>query len=105
MGTNSNLRFFAQVKEPKHYRLVLGSTAYKVLTTIKCPIFVIQETVAKSARRRKQEMPLHLCLRLNLGSFCIDTAADAREHGMKHFWGEAARLRIVAAAMVAIDQG
>jgi len=36
-------------------RLVLGSTAYKVLTTIKCPIFVIQETVAKRARRRKQE--------------------------------------------------
>lgn len=36
-------------------RLVLGSTAYKVLTTIKCPIFVIQETIAKRARQRKQE--------------------------------------------------
>lgn len=34
-------------------RLVLGSTAYKVLTTIKCPIIVTQETEAKSTRRRK----------------------------------------------------
>jgi len=34
-------------------RLVLGSTAYKVLTTIKCPIIVTQETEAKTARRRK----------------------------------------------------
>ena len=34
-------------------RLVLGSTAYKVLTTIKCPIFVVQETAAKGERRRK----------------------------------------------------
>jgi len=33
----------------------LGSTAYKVLTTIKCPIFVVQETAAKEARRRKIE--------------------------------------------------
>lgn len=34
-------------------RLVLGSTAYKVLTTIKCPIIVTQEAEAK--RRRKGE--------------------------------------------------
>lgn len=34
-------------------RLVLGSTAYKVLTTIKCPIIVTQE--AESKRRRKGE--------------------------------------------------
>jgi nucleotide-binding universal stress UspA family protein len=31
-------------------RFVLGSTAYKVLTTIKCPVFVVQETVAKARR-------------------------------------------------------
>lgn len=37
-------------------RLVLGSTAYKVLTTIKCPIFVIQETAAKKIRRREKEL-------------------------------------------------
>lgn len=35
-------------------RLVLGSTAYKVLTTIKCPIFVVQETAAKGDRRRRK---------------------------------------------------
>lgn len=34
--------------------LVLGSTAYKVLTTIKCPIFVAQEPAAKGARRRRR---------------------------------------------------
>ena len=34
-------------------RLVLGSTAYKVLTSVKCPIFVVQETAAKKERRRK----------------------------------------------------
>ena len=28
-------------------RLVLGSTAYKVLTTIKCPIYVIHESASK----------------------------------------------------------
>jgi nucleotide-binding universal stress UspA family protein len=34
-------------------RLVLGSTAYKVLTTIKCPIIVTQEAEAKSKRHSK----------------------------------------------------
>jgi nucleotide-binding universal stress UspA family protein len=32
-------------------RFVLGSTAYKVLTTIKCPIYVVQE---RAARARQQ---------------------------------------------------
>jgi len=31
-------------------RFVLGSTAYKVLTSIKCPIFVVQEATARKAR-------------------------------------------------------
>jgi len=31
-------------------RFVLGNTTYKVLTTVKCPIFVVQETAARSAR-------------------------------------------------------
>lgn len=31
-------------------RFVLGSTAYKVLTTIKCPIFVVQEAAVRKER-------------------------------------------------------
>jgi len=38
-------------------RLVLGSTAYKVLTSIKCPIIVTQETEAKNDSRRTKAKP------------------------------------------------
>jgi protein-serine/threonine kinase len=33
-------------------RFILGSTAYKVLTTIKCPVYVVQERTAMHASRR-----------------------------------------------------
>jgi protein-serine/threonine kinase len=33
-------------------RFILGSTAYKVLTTIKCPVYVVQERTAVHASRR-----------------------------------------------------
>lgn len=33
-------------------RFLLGSTAYKVLTTIKCPIYVVQEKTEKAVRRQ-----------------------------------------------------
>jgi nucleotide-binding universal stress UspA family protein len=33
-------------------RFILGSTAYKVLTTIKCPTYVVQERAVTSPRRR-----------------------------------------------------
>lgn len=36
-------------------RFVLGNTTYKVLTTIKCPVFVVQETSTKSTRRQLAE--------------------------------------------------
>lgn len=37
-------------------RFVLGSIAYKVLTTVKCPIFVVQEAAARRARRTSAEV-------------------------------------------------
>jgi nucleotide-binding universal stress UspA family protein len=33
-------------------RFILGSTAYKVLTSIKCPVYVVQERTAVHASRR-----------------------------------------------------
>ncbi len=40
-------------------RFVLGSTAYKVLTTIKCPIFVVQEAAARKERLFPAAPALH----------------------------------------------
>ena len=39
-------------------RFVLGSTAYKVLTTINCPIFVVQEAAVRKARPLPSGTPL-----------------------------------------------
>ena len=54
----ANLLVIGARKRRAMSRFVLGSTAYKVLTTIKCPIIVVQEDATRKARALPAEPTL-----------------------------------------------
>lgn len=54
----ANLLVIGASKRRTLSRFVLGGTAYKVLTSVKCPIFAVQETASRKARALPAEPAL-----------------------------------------------